>query len=143
MGEGAGMLILETLESSKARGAKSWLRWLAIGCTADASHITSPAPGGAGLVRAMQRALKKANLRPEQVDYINAHGTSTPYNDSHETEAIKTCFGSMPTKWAISSTKSMTGHTLGAAGAVEAVISIMAIQTGIIPPNHQPAPSRS
>ncbi len=143
MGEGAGMLILEDLESAKARGATILAEMIGYGCTADASHITSPAPGGAGLVRAMQRALKKANLRPDQVDYINAHGTSTPFNDSNETQAIKTCFGEYAYKVPISSTKSMTGHTLGAAGAVEAVISIMAIQTGIIPPTinlHHPDP---
>ncbi|MEO7020260.1 MAG: beta-ketoacyl-ACP synthase II [Ktedonobacteraceae bacterium] len=143
MGEGAGMLILEDLESAKARGTTILAEMIGYGCTADASHITSPAPGGAGLVRAMQRALKKANLRPDQVDYINAHGTSTPFNDSNETQAIKTCFGEYAYKVPISSTKSMTGHTLGAAGAVEAVISIMAIQTGIIPPTinlHHPDP---
>lgn len=143
MGEGSGMLILEELESAKARGATILAEMVGYGCTADASHITSPAPGGAGLVRAMQRALKKANLRPDQVDYINAHGTSTPPNDGHETAAIKTCFGDYAHKLPISSTKSMTGHTLGAAGAVEAVISIMAIQTGIIPPTinlHHPDP---
>ena len=143
MGEGAGMLILEDLEHAKARGATILAEMVGYGCTADASHITSPAPGGAGLVRAMRRALKKANLRPDQVDYINAHGTSTPPNDGHETAAIKTCFGEYAYKVPISSTKSMTGHTLGAAGAVEAVISIMAIQTGIIPPTinlHHPDP---
>ncbi|HEU5382033.1 MAG TPA: beta-ketoacyl-ACP synthase II [Ktedonobacteraceae bacterium] len=134
MGEGAGMLVLEDLEHARARGATILAELVGYGCTADASHITSPAPGGAGLVRAMRRALKKANLRPDQVDYINAHGTSTPPNDGHETEAIKTCFGDYAYKVPISSTKSMTGHTLGASGAVEAVIAIMVIQTGIIPP---------
>lgn len=143
MGEGAAMLILEDLEYAKARGATILAELVGYGCTADASHITSPAPGGEGLVRAMRRALKKANLRPDQVDYINAHGTSTEFNDSTETQAIKTCFGEYAHKVAVSSTKSMTGHTLGAAGAVEAVISIMAIQTGIIPPTinlHHPDP---
>lgn len=143
MGEGSGMLILEDLVAAKARGATILAEMVGYGCTADASHITSPAPGGAGLVRAMQRALKKANLRPDQIDYINAHGTSTPPNDGHETQAIKTCFGDYAYRVPISSTKSMTGHTLGAAGAVEAVISIMAIQTGIIPPTinlHHPDP---
>lgn len=143
MGEGSGMLILEDLEYAKARGAKILAEMVGYGCTADAHHVTSPAPGGAGLVRAMHIALRKANLRPDQIDYINAHGTSTQYNDGHETAAIKTCFGEHAYKVAISSTKSMTGHTLGASGAVEAVISVMAIQTGIIPPTinlHHPDP---
>ncbi len=143
MGEGSGMLILEDLEYAKARGAKILAEMVGYGCTADAHHVTSPAPGGAGLVRAMHIALRKANLRPDQIDYINAHGTSTQYNDGHETAAIKTCFGEHAHKVAISSTKSMTGHTLGASGAVEAVISVMAIQTGIIPPTinlHHPDP---
>lgn len=143
MGEGAGMLVLEDLEFAKARGAKILAELVGYGCTADAHHVTSPAPGGSGLVRAMRMALRKANLSPDQVDYINAHGTSTPPNDGHETTAIKTCFGDHAYKLAVSSTKSMTGHTLGAAGAVEAVISIMAIQTGIIPPTinlHHPDP---
>jgi 3-oxoacyl-[acyl-carrier-protein] synthase II len=111
--------------------------------TGDAYHVTEPAPGGAGLVRAMRRALQKAGLRPDQVDYINAHGTSTPYNDRTETQAIKTCFGEHAYRLAISSTKSMTGHTLGAAGGIEAVLSILALQTGILPPTinlHHPDP---
>ncbi len=143
MGEGSGMLILEDLEFAKARGAKVLAELVGYGSTGDAYHVTSPAPGGAGLVRAMRMALRKADLRPDQIDYINAHGTSTEYNDSTETQAIKTCFGDHAYKVAISSTKSMTGHTLGAAGAVESVISIMAIQTGIIPPTinlHNPDP---
>ncbi|GCE29092.1 3-oxoacyl-[acyl-carrier-protein] synthase 2 [Dictyobacter alpinus] len=134
MGEASGMLILEDLEFARARGATILAELIGYGTTADASHITSPAPGGEGLVRAMRRALRKANLQPEQIDYINAHGTSTQPNDSTETQAIKTCFGDHAYKLAVSSTKSMTGHTLGAAGAVEAIISIMALQTGIIPP---------
>ncbi len=143
MGEGAAMLILEDLDFAKARGAPILAELVGYGSTGDAHHITEPAPGGAGLVRAMRRALQKAGLRPDQVDYINAHGTSTPYNDRTETQAIKTCFGEHAYRLAISSTKSMTGHTLGAAGAVEAVISIMAIQTGILPPTinlHTPDP---
>ena len=143
MGEGGGMLILEDLEFAKARGAKILAEMIGYASTDDAHHVTEPAPGGEGLVRAMRRALQKANLRPEQIDYINAHGTSTPYNDRNETMAIKTCFGEYAHKATISSTKSMTGHTLGAAGAVEAVVSIMAIQTGIIPPTinlHHPDP---
>ena len=143
MGEGAAILILEDLEFAQARGANILAELVGYGATSDAYHETQPAPGGSGLVKAMQRALRKAGLRPDQVDYINAHGTSTPYNDKTETEAIKTCFGEHAYRVAISSTKSMTGHTLGAAGAVEAAASILAIQTGIIPPTinlHHPDP---
>jgi 3-oxoacyl-[acyl-carrier-protein] synthase II len=134
MGEASATLILEDLEFAKARGATILAELVGYGCTGDANHPTQPAPGGAGLVRAMRRALQKAGLRPDQVDYINAHGTSTPFNDSTETQAIKTCLGEHAYHVAVSSTKSMTGHTLGAAGAVESVISIQAILTGIIPP---------
>ncbi len=144
MGEGAGMLILEDLDFAKARGATILGEMVGYASTGDAHHVTEPAPGGTGLVRAMRRALEKANLRPDQVDYINAHGTSTPFNDRTETQAIKSLFGDHAYRLAISSTKSMTGHTLGAAGAVEGVISIMAIQTGIIPPTinlHNPDPT--
>lgn len=143
MGEGSGMLILEDLEFAKARGAHILAELIGYAATSDAHHITDPAPGGEGLVRAMRRALQKAGLRPEDIDYINAHGTSTPPNDRTETLAIKTCFGDYAYQVPISSTKSMTGHTLGAAGAVEAVISILAIQNGIIPPTinlHHPDP---
>ena len=143
MGEGAGMLILEDLDFAKARGAKILAEMVGYASTGDAYHVTEPAPEGEGLVRAMRRALQKAGLRPDQVDYINAHGTSTPYNDRTETQAIKACFGDHAYRLAISSTKSMTGHTLGAAGGVEAVVCIMAIQTGIIPPTinlHHPDP---
>jgi len=143
MGEGAGILLLEDLEFAKARGATILAEMVGYGSTGDAYHVTEPAPGGAGLVRAMRRALQKANLRPDQIDYINAHGTSTPYNDRTETQAIKTCFGAHAYNVAISSTKSMIGHTLGAAGAIEAVISIMSILTGIMPPTinlHHPDP---
>ena len=143
MGEGSGMLILEDLDFAKARGANILAELVGYGSTADAHHITNPAPGGSGLVRAMRMALRKANLQPEDVQYMNAHGTSTPPNDGTESAAIKACFGEHAYKLAVSSTKSMTGHTLGAAGAVEAVISIMAIQTGIIPPTinlHHPDP---
>jgi 3-oxoacyl-[acyl-carrier-protein] synthase II len=134
MGEGSAMLILEELEFAKARGATILAELVGYGCTSDAHHVTEPAPGGEGLAKAMRRALKKAGLQPEQVDYINAHGTSTPPNDSTETRAIKTIFGEHAYKLAVSSTKSMTGHTLGAAGAVEAVISIQSILNGVIPP---------
>jgi len=143
MGEGAGILILEDLDFARDRGANILAELVGYGSTGDAYHVTEPAPEGAGLVRAMRRALQKAGLRPDQVDYINAHGTSTPYNDRTETQAIKTCFGDHAYRLAISSTKSMTGHTLGAAGAVEAIVCVMAIQTGIIPPTinlHHPDP---
>src|SRR5213082_664312 len=134
MGEGSGILILEELDFARARGAKILAELVGYGTTVDAYHVTEPAPGGEGLVRAMRRALQKAGLRPDQIDYINAHGTSTPYNDRTETQAIKSCFGEHAYKVAISSTKSMTGHMLGAAGAAEAVICVLAIQTGILPP---------
>lgn len=143
MGEGAGMLILEDLEFALERGAPILAELIGYASTGDAYHETSPAPGGAGLVRAMRRALQKAHIQPEEVDYINAHGTSTEPNDANETKAIKTCFGEHAYRLAISSTKSMVGHTLGAAGAVEAVISIQSILTGIIPPTinlHNPDP---
>jgi len=143
MGEAAAILILEDLEFAKMRGANILVEMVGYGSTGDAHHVTEPAPGGAGLVRAIRRAMQKANLRPDQVDYINAHGTSTKYNDSVETQAIKTCLGDHAYRVSISSTKSMTGHTLGAAGAVEAVVSTQAILTGIIPPTinlHHPDP---
>jgi 3-oxoacyl-[acyl-carrier-protein] synthase II len=134
MGEGSGMLLLEELEFARARGAKILVELVGYGTTVDAYHMTEPAPGGVGLVRAMRHALQKAGLRPDQIDYINAHGTSTPYNDRTETQAIKTCFGDYAHRLQISSSKSMTGHTVGASGAIEAVISVMTILTGIIPP---------
>jgi 3-oxoacyl-[acyl-carrier-protein] synthase II len=143
MGEGAAMLVLEDLEFARARGATILAELVGYGCTSDAHHVTEPAPAGEGLARAMRRALQKAGLRPEQVDYINAHGTSTQPNDGNETKAIKTIFGEHAYRLAVSSTKSMTGHTLGAAGAVEAAISIQSILTGIIPPTinlHHPDP---
>ena len=143
MGEGSGMMILEDLDFARARGAKILAELVGYAATGDAYHVTEPAPEGAGLVRAMRRALQKAGLRPDQVDYINAHGTSTPYNDRTETQAIKACFGDHAYRLAVSSTKSMTGHTLGAAGAVESVISVMSILTGVIPPTinlHNPDP---
>ena len=144
MGEGAATLILEDLEFAKARGAPILAEMVGYAATGDAFHVTEPAPGGTGLVRAMRRALQKAGLRPDQVDYINAHGTSTPYNDQTETQAIKNCFGEHAYRLAISSNKSMIGHTLGAAGAVEAAASIMTILTGIMPPTinlHHPDPA--
>ncbi len=143
MGEGAAVLLLEDLDFAKARGAPVLAEMVGYGSTGDAHHVTEPAPGGVGLVRAMHRALQKAGLRPEQVDYINAHGTSTPFNDRTETQAIKTVFGEHAYHMLISSTKSMTGHTLGAAGAIESVFSVQAIVTGIVPPTinlHHPDP---
>ncbi|MBO9128658.1 beta-ketoacyl-ACP synthase II [Bacillus sp. 165] len=134
MGEGAGILILEELEHALARGAKIYAEIVGYGATGDAFHITLPAPGGEGGVRAMRQALEDAGLQPDEVDYINAHGTSTEANEKYETMAIKEVFGEHAYKIAISSTKSMTGHLLGAAGAVEAIFSVKAITDGIIPP---------
>ena len=134
MGEGAGMLLLEDLDFALERRASILAELVGYGSTADAYHITEPAPGGEGLVRAMERALESAGLRPEEVHYINAHGTATRLNDATETQAIKTCFGKHAYHLAISSTKSMLGHTFGAAGAIEAAICILSIVHGIIPP---------
>ncbi len=134
MGEGAGMLILEDLDFALERGAPILAELVGYGSTADAYHVTEPAPGGEGLVRAMERALQSAGLRPEEVKYINAHGTATRLNDATETQAIKTCFGSHAYQLAISSSKSMLGHTFGAAGAIEAAITVLSMVHGIIPP---------
>lgn len=134
MGDGAGIVVLEDLDHAKARNAKIWAEMAGMGFTADAHHLTAPAPGGEGAVRAMQMSLKDGELMPEDVDYINAHGTSTPHNDRNETEAIKTVFGDRAYDLAISSTKSMTGHMLGAAGVVEFIVSVMAVHEGKIPP---------
>lgn len=133
MGEGAGILVLETLESALERGAKIYAEIVGYGATGDAFHITAPAEGGEGAARAMKMAIEDANVQPEEVDYINAHGTSTDMNDKYETQAIKHVFGEHAKKLAVSSTKSMTGHLLGAAGGVEGVISVKAIDDGIIP----------
>lgn len=134
MGEGAGVLILESVEHAEARGARIYAELAGYGNSSDAYHITTPVPGGAGAARAMRLALKDAGLNPEDVDYINAHGTGTGPNDATETDAIKTVFGSYASKLAISSTKSMTGHLMGAAGAIEAVICAFSIDRGAIPP---------
>ena len=134
MGEGAGILILEELEHAKARGAKIYAEVVGYGETCDAYHITAPADGGEGAARAFKMAMKEGNITPEEVDYINAHGTSTPANDKNETMAIKTAFGDRANELVVSSTKGATGHGLGAAGGIEAVLIAMAIDTGIIPP---------
>lgn len=134
MGEGAGIMIVEELEHAKARGAHIIAELIGYGSTNDAHHITAPAPGGEGGARCMTAALKCAGIKPEDVDYINAHGTSTHYNDLFETQAIKTAFGDHAYKLAVSSTKSMTGHLLGAAGGVEAIITALALEEGFIPP---------
>ncbi|AKU91242.1 beta-ketoacyl-ACP synthase II [Vulgatibacter incomptus] len=131
-GEGAGVLVIEELEHAKARGAQIICELVGYATTADAHHITAPSPDGAP--RCIQLCLNDAGLRPEEVGYINAHGTSTPLNDANETAAIKTVFGEHAYKLAVSSTKSMTGHTLGAAGGIEAVISALALLRGVLPP---------
>jgi len=134
MGEGAGIMILETLDHAQKRGANIYAEVVGYGATCDAYHITVPAPGGNGGARAMKIAINDSGINKEQISYINAHGTSTPYNDKSETEAIKTVFGEKAYDIPISSTKSMTGHMLGASGAAEAIVCIKAIQESFIPP---------
>jgi 3-oxoacyl-[acyl-carrier-protein] synthase II len=134
MGEGAATLILEEFEHAVNRGAKIYCEISGVGLTGDAYHITAPAPGGEGAVRSMREAIRDAGVLYTDVDYINAHGTSTPYNDSNETNAIKNVFGEHAYKLVVSSTKSMTGHLLGAAGGVEAIASILSIKNSLIPP---------
>ncbi len=134
MGEGAGILVIESLEHAQARGAHIYCELAGYAASCDAYHITSPDPEGKGLSLAMRGAVKDSGLQPEDIDYINAHGTSTPYNDKFETLAIKKVFGDHARKVLISSTKSMTGHLLGAAGGVEAIISVKTIETGEVPP---------
>jgi len=134
MGEGAGVVVLEELESARRRGAKIISEVVGYAANSDAYHETQPAPEGEGAVRCMRLALKSAGLNPEDVGYINAHGTSTPFNDMNETKAIKTVFGEHARKLMVSSTKSMTGHMLGASGGAEAIITSLAISRGVIPP---------
>lgn len=134
MGEGSGILILEELEHAISRGAHIYAEVVGYGMSADAYHITAPAPEGEGAARAMRNAIKDANILPEDIDYINAHGTSTPFNDKFETMAIKSVFGEYAYKLSVSSTKSMTGHLLGAAGGIEAIACSLAIDEGFIPP---------
>lgn len=138
LGEGAGALILEEYEHAKARGAKIYAEIIGGGMSADAYHITAPHPEGLGALNVMRNVLRDANIQPEEVDYINVHGTSTPLGDISEVKAIQTVFGEHAYKLNISSTKSMTGHLLGAAGAIEAIASILAVQNNIVPPtiNH-------
>jgi 3-oxoacyl-[acyl-carrier-protein] synthase II len=134
IGEGAGVVALELLEHALARGAEPLAEVVGYGATADASHITLPAPGGAGAVRAIRRALEKAGLTVDDVDMVNAHATSTPEGDPRELEAIKTLFGERAGQVSITANKSMIGHTLGAAGAIETIATVMSLRTGIVPP---------
>ena len=134
MGEGAGVLVLETLASAQERGADIYAEVVGYGASSDAHHITAPAPGGEGAARAMEMAIDKSEMNPEDIDYVNAHGTSTPANDKLETAAIKKTFGDYASQLPISSTKSMTGHLLGGAGGVEAIASVLSIKNNIIPP---------
>jgi 3-oxoacyl-[acyl-carrier-protein] synthase II len=134
MGEGGGMIVLETLEHAEARGAEPLAELVGYGATADASHITLPAPGGIGAVRAAQRALAKAGMSPDEIDHVNAHATSTPEGDKAELQAIRSIFGDRAPEVAVTANKSMLGHTLGAAGAIESIATIQALRTGTIPP---------
>jgi len=134
MSEGSGTMVLEELDHARARGARIYAEIVGIGFTADAHHLTAPAPGGEGAVRSMRAAIRDAGLEPSAIDYINVHGTSTPLGDISETEAIKTVFGDHARVLNISSTKSMTGHLLGAAGAVEGIASVLAIVNDVVPP---------
>ncbi len=134
LSDGAGVVVLEDYETAKARGANMYAELVGFGINSDAYHMTLPAPGGEGAIRCMQSALQDAGLNPEDVDYVNAHGTSTPAGDRAESDSVKKAFGDHAYKLAVSSTKSMTGHTLGAAGGVEAVFAILAIRDNVAPP---------
>jgi 3-oxoacyl-[acyl-carrier-protein] synthase II len=134
MGEGAAVLIVEALEHALDRGATIYGEVVGYGMSGDAYHVTAPAPEGEGAVQSMRHALQDGGLRPEEVDYINAHGTSTPYNDANETLAIRRVFGDHAYRMPVSSIKSMIGHTWGAAGAIEAAATILSVQHGVVPP---------
>jgi len=134
IGEGAGVVVLEEMESAKKRGARIYAEVGGYGMNSDAHHMTTPAPDGAGAARCMELALRSAGANPDEVDYINAHGTSTYYNDLYETQAIKSVFGDHARKLAVSSTKGMTGHLLGAAGGIEAVFTVLSLHEGVMPP---------
>jgi len=134
IGEGAGIVVLEDLDHARGRDARIYGEVIGYGATADAVHVTAPSEGGSGAAKAMARACAEADLLPSAIDYINAHGTSTPLNDRAETAAIRSLFGEHAYRIPISSTKSMTGHLLGAAGAVETIICVLTIQHGVIPP---------
>ena len=143
MSEGAGIVILEEFEAAKQRGAKIYAEVAGYGLTGDAYHLTAPAPNGEGAARCMKMAMKNARVNPEEVDYINAHGTSTPFNDYFESLAIKSSLGSHASKVMVSSTKGMTGHALGAAGGIEAVFTLLAMERSVVPPTinyHEPDP---
>jgi 3-oxoacyl-[acyl-carrier-protein] synthase II len=134
LGEGAGLLVIEELEHARRRGARIYAELLGYGASADGSHITQPDENGAGATRAMQQALIDADIRPDQIAYINAHGTSTPLGDLAETKAVKTVFGEHARRVSISSTKSQLGHLLGASGGVELIFCTLAVRDGVIPP---------
>jgi len=134
IGEGAGIIVLEELEHARRRGATIYGELVGYGCTGDAYHETQPDPTGAGGIACMRQALDDGQVAPEAIGYINAHGTSTKYNDAGETKVVKAVFGAHAHKLAMSSTKSMTGHTLGAAGGIEAITSILALRHGVLPP---------